>query len=262
MEKIAIITGGNRGIGLGLAKTYHKNGYRVFSIARSQIEKMYAFEQYPCDLSSTKQLHYSFKMVFSQLDKNNTDSITLINNAGRLGEVNTTENLRPEDIENTIQLNLTAPLQLTSLFLKYTENWKCKKKILNISSGAAINPYESWSMYCASKAGLDMVTKVVSKEQKDKAHPASVVSIYPGVVDTDMQAEVRNAPEENFKAVQRFKDFHKNNELSSPDEVATKIFELDQTGFLKNGLILDIRTIYQVLLKIKTRLLWNRFSFL
>lgn len=243
MDKIAIITGGNRGIGLGLAKTYHKNGYRVFSIARSQKEKIYSFEQYACDLSSTQQLRYSFKMVFSQLDKNNTSCITLINNAGRLGEVNTAENLLPEDIENTIQLNLTAPLQLTSMFLKLSEGWACKKSVINISSGAAINPYESWSMYCASKAGLDMVTKVVSKEQKDRSNPVSIVSIYPGVVDTDMQAKARNASEENFKAVQRFKDFYKNGELSSPDDVGAKIFELDQSGQLKNGLILDIRTI-------------------
>lgn len=243
MEKIAIITGGNRGIGLGLAKAYHKNGYRVFSIARSQIEKMYAFEQYPCDLSSTQQLKYSFNMVFSQLDKNNTSNIILINNAGRLGEVNTVENLRSDDIENTVHLNLIAPMQLTSLFLNLSKDWDCKKKVVNISSGAAVTPYESWSMYCASKAGLDMLTKVVSKEQKELSNGASIISIYPGVVDTDMQAEARNAPEENFKAVQRFKDFHKNGELSNPDDVATKIYDLDASGQLKNGLILDIRTI-------------------
>ena len=179
MEKIVIITGGNRGIGLGLAKTYHKNGYRVFSIARSQIEKMYEFEQYPCDLSSSQQLKYSFNMVFSQLDKNNTQTLTLINNAGRLGEVNTTENLRPEDIENTIHLNLIAPLQLTSMFLNLSKDWNCKRNIINISSGAAVTPYESWSMYCASKSGLDMITNVLSKEQKEKANGASIVSIYP-----------------------------------------------------------------------------------
>ena len=173
MEKIAIITGGNRGIGLGLAKTYHKNGYRVFSIARSQVEKIYAFEQFPCDLSSTQQLKYSFNQVFSQLDKNNVDTITLINNAGRLGEVNTADNLRPEDIENTIHLNLIAPLQLSSLFLSLSKDWNCKRNIINISSGAAITPYESWSMYCASKSGLDMITNVLSKEQKEKAIASS-----------------------------------------------------------------------------------------
>lgn len=243
MEKIVIITGGNRGIGLGLAKTYHKNGYRVFSIARSQIEKMYEFEQYPCDLSSSQQLKYSFNMVFSQLDKNNTQTLTLINNAGRLGEVNTTENLRPEDIENTIHLNLIAPLQLTSMFLNLSKDWNCKRNIINISSGAAVTPYESWSMYCASKSGLDMMTSVVAKEQKENSNPAAIVSIYPGVVDTDMQAEARNAPEENFKAVQRFIDFHKNGELSSPEEVAKTIYALDSMRKLKNGMILDIRSL-------------------
>ena len=43
MEKIVIITGASKGLGFGLAKEYHNNGYRVISIARSKIEKLYSF---------------------------------------------------------------------------------------------------------------------------------------------------------------------------------------------------------------------------
>ena len=86
-----------------------------------------------------------------------------------------------------------------------------------------------------------MMTRVISKEQKDIKNGVSVVSIYPGIVDTDMQAEARNTPKEKFKSVQRFIDFYEKGELSSPKQVAEKIFHLDSSGELKNGRILDIR---------------------
>ncbi len=243
MEKILIITGGSKGLGLGLAKEYHKNGYRVISISRSKLEKLYSVEQYQCDLSKSESLEPLVEEIFSHLNSKETKSITLINNAGNLGEVNTIENIKSSDISYTVSINLIAPLILSSQFIKHTKNWDCKKQIFNISSGAAINPYESWAMYCSSKAGIDMLTKVVSKEQKEHKNKVSISSIYPGIIDTDMQAKARNAPKENFKSVQRFIDFYEKGELYSPSYAAKKIYELDNKGVLKNGKILDIRSV-------------------
>lgn len=243
MGKIVIITGGSKGLGLGLANEYHKNGYRVISVSRSKLEKLYTVEQYQCDLSKTDTIENVVKEIFSHLDKSNTTHLTLINNAGDLGTINTLENLSPSDISYTIRVNLTAPLVLSSQFIKLSGGWNCKKQIFNISSGAAVNPYESWSLYCASKAGLDMMTKVISKEQKELSNGVSIVSIYPGIVDTDMQKKARSAPKENFKSVQRFIDFYKHGDLSTPKQVAKKIFQLDISGELKNGQILDVRNV-------------------
>ncbi len=243
MEKVVIITGGSKGLGRGLANEYHNNGFRVISISRSKIDKLYAFEQYQCDLSKSETIEAVLVEIFSHLDKNNTIHLTLINNAGDLGVVNTLELLRPEEISYTIKVNLIAPLILSSQFIKLSKNWLCKKQIINISSGAAINPYESWAMYCSSKAGLDMMTKVISKEQKNIQNGVTIASVYPGVVDTDMQAKARNTPPENFKSVQRFIDFHKKGELFSPKMVAERIFKLDTLDRLKNGQILDIRNL-------------------
>jgi len=243
MEKIVIITGGTKGLGLGLANEYHKNGYRVISIARSKKEKLYSEEQYKCDLSNINNIEVTINEIFSHIDRNNTKILTLINNAGDLGTVNTIENLSPKEINYTISVNLTAPLILSSLFINNSKDWDCKKNIYNISSGAAINPYESWSLYCTSKSGLDMMTKVISKEQKEIKNGVKIASIYPGVVDTDMQANARNTAPENFKSVQRFIDFYKNGELSTPKQVAEKIYYLDVSGTFKNGRIIDIRNI-------------------
>ena len=243
MEKILIITGGSKGLGLGLAKEYHKNGYRIISISRSKIKKFYAFEQYQCDVSDVKKIEEIMSEIFSHLDNSQTKNITLINNAGTLGTVNTIEHIEPKEINYTIGVNLIAPLVFSSQFIKLTKTWSCKKQLFNISSGAAINPYESWAMYCSSKAGLDMMTKVVSKEQKELKNGVSVVSIYPGIVDTEMQSKARNTPKDNFKSVQRFIDFYEHGDLFTPKQVAEKIYRLDQSGELKNGRILDIRNV-------------------
>lgn len=243
MENVLIITGGSKGIGLGLTKEYHKNGYRIISISRTKIEKLDSVEQYQCDITNIEKIEETLVEIFSQLDDKITKNITLINNAGNLGQVNTLEHIEPSDIQYTISVNLIAPLIINSQFIKLTKNWKCKKQIFNISSGAAINAYESWAMYCTSKAGIDMMTKVVSKEQNDIENGVSIVSIYPGVVDTDMQSKIRKTSKENFKSVQRFVDLHEHGELFTPKEVAKKIYNLDITGELTNGRILDIRNI-------------------
>ncbi|PCI35311.1 MAG: short-chain dehydrogenase [Flavobacteriaceae bacterium] len=243
MPKTLIITGGSKGLGLAIAKRFHKKGFRVFSIARSTVNKLYEIEQYQCDLSKPADLKTTFSTIFNAINEQVTESIVLINNAGMLGEVDTIGNISSESIQQTIQLNLIAPMQINALFIKHTEHWKCRKNIINISSGAANNAYGSWSMYCASKAGLDMMCKVISKEQKKREHPIKISNIYPGVIDTDMQAEVRAVPPEKFKSSQRFIEFHLKGELSDPNDVAKVIFKLYKKKKLTSGKIIDVRKI-------------------
>jgi len=243
MGKIVIITGGNKGLGLGLSQEYCEKGYRVITISRNIVDEFCNYEQYKCDLSKTDAIEFTFKELFSNIDKDTTKKLTLINNAGDLGIVKPLENISPSEISYTIQVNLVAPLILSSLFIKLSKDWTAKKKIINVSSGAAVSPYSSWATYCSSKAGLDMMTKVISEEQKDIENGVKVFSIYPGIVDTGMQSKIRNTSEENFKSVQKFKDLYERGELLSPKEVAEKIYDLDVSDKLKTGSIVDIRLI-------------------
>lgn len=241
MEKVLIITGGNKGLGLALSKEYHKNGYQIISIARNNISKLYAIEQYSCDLSKLENIESTFKEIFNHLDLKKIKKIVLINNAATLGVINSIDHLTPVNISYAINLNLTAPMVINSIFIRKLKNKNIEKKIFNISSGAAINPYSSWSTYCTSKAGLDMMTKVIAKEQKDAKNKVTIATIYPGVLDTNMQVELRNTPKEKFKHVQRFIDLFEQNELTSPTKAAQIIFDLDNCNTLKNGQIVDIR---------------------
>ncbi|ARV05199.1 hypothetical protein BTO04_00150 [Polaribacter sp. SA4-10] len=237
---ILIITGGSKGIGKALAEKYTSEKYHVFSIARS-LSNSEKFTEIKADLSAIKEVPKALKSIFNQIDKERISSITLLNNAGRLGEISTLENLDPEDIAKSIQLNTTTPLVLSNLFIKETQNWNCKKQIINISSGAATKPYEGWSVYCTSKAALDMTTKAIAAEQSEIENGVKCVAIYPGVVDTNMQNQIRKTNKADFKNVQRFKDLKENNELYSSEFVAEKIYSIDIENQLQSGDIIDIR---------------------
>ncbi|CAM1356168.1 (S)-benzoin forming benzil reductase [Tenacibaculum ascidiaceicola] len=237
---IIIITGGSKGIGKALAEKYVQENYRVYSLSRSIVD-LENVVQLSVDLSDTKATHNTFKMLLDEIQKLEVSSITLVNNAGRLGTIANLENIPSEDIAQSIQLNTTTPLILSSLFIKATQPLTCKKQIISISSGAAVKPYEGWSIYCTSKAAIDMMTKTIAAEQNELEHGVKCNAIYPGVVDTNMQTDIRSTDEKDFKNVQRFIDLKENDQLYTPEYVAETIFTIDTQNKLQNGDIVDIR---------------------
>lgn len=239
---ILIITGGSKGIGKALASYYSEQNYRVFSLARTHNNSA-NYTQINTDLTQLPLATKALESIFLQLDSKNISSISLINNAGKLGKIGAIENLEPNDILSSIQLNTITPLSLSSLFIKHTKGWTACKQIINISSGAAKNPYTGWSVYCSSKAAIDMMTKVIAAEQSQITNGVHCIAIYPGVVDTGMQTKIRATDEVDFSTVKRFKDLKANNALYNPNFVAEKIFKIATEKSLENGTVLDIRTI-------------------
>jgi benzil reductase ((S)-benzoin forming) len=237
---ILIITGGSNGIGKAIAEKYTTEKFTVYSISRSKAINV-SYQQITADLSNTTKAINAINSAFSNLKPKTISSITLLNNAGSLGEVNTLGNLDSEKIQNSIQLNTTTPLVLANEFIRFTKSLNCKKQIINISSGAAMNPYSGWSVYCTSKAALDMTTRTIASEQSELLNGVKCVSIYPGVVDTNMQTTIRKTTASEFKNVQRFKELKENNELYSTEFVANRIYEIDISNKLQNGEIIDVR---------------------
>ena len=117
----------------------------------------------------------------------------------------------------------------------------CSKQIVNISSGAAVKAYKGWSLYCSSKAGLDMATKSMAKEQSSSKNPVKINAIYPGVVETDMQEKIRSSSKQNFEEVERFVNLKNKNQLYTTGFVAKKIFQINEENKLVNGEITDLR---------------------
>lgn len=237
---IIIITGASKGIGKALAKKYISENYQVYCLARTT-SQLNNIQNISVNLSNITETETIFSTLLKKIITQKISSITLVNNAGRLGKISNLENLEANDISKSIQLNTTTPLILSSLFIKLTQKFTCKKQIINISSGAAKKTYQGWAIYCASKASIDMMTRVIASEQSEIENGVQCISIYPGVVDTNMQTIIRNTDKSNFKSVNRFIDLKRNNDLYSPEFVAKSIYKIHIENKFESGDIIDIR---------------------
>lgn len=235
MRKILIITGGSKGIGKGIIDAYLADNYYIFSIARSVNNELSEVNQITFDLSKTDGVRNLISGIISKINANEVEQITLINNAGTLGNIGRIENIA--DIATTVALNTVAPLLLVSSFIALTKNWKAKKHIINISSGAAYKPYYGWTVYCATKAAIDMMTKTIALEQEAVENGVKIIAVYPGVVDTEMQAEIRKSDKDSFASINRFLDLKANNALANATTVGRQLFEIDNSDIANGSLI-------------------------
>lgn len=243
VKEVLIITGGSKGIGLGIATCYARKGTKVYSIARTKSAELAALgvEQIEFDLMDLQHLEALFAKLFKEIQSfEEVQKISMINNAGMLGPIAPLAKQQAKDILAITTLNLTVPMLCTLFFIQQSAQLNVQKSIINISSGAAQKPYFGWSGYCASKAALNLFGQVVALEQAAVSHGVKLVSVAPGVVDTAMQDNIRASNVEDFKDLQRFIDLKEQGKLRLPDEVAEEIYALDHDTELDNGAILRL----------------------
>jgi len=235
------ITGSSKGLGKALAAHFlMQDNTRIIGISRTQTIQHANYQHWNLDLSDIVATERFLQVAFKKLQ--NPTQITLINNAGMLGDIAYVGKLQNQSIEQTINLNLTSPILLTNHFLKKYESATCPRFILNISSGAGRKPYDGWATYCATKSGLDMFSEAIADEQNLRHSNVRIFSIAPGVIDTAMQTQIRETPNTlYFSKLERFMELKQKAQLSSPTEIAQKIaFILDNPSDFKQTR-LDVR---------------------
>ena len=216
------ITGTSRGIGKALAEILLENEKNiVYGISRHHTIEHTNYKHFTLDLSDTGKVK-----EFNFLPVENGDLIALVNNAGAIGEIMPVGKLTEDSIIDNYSVNLISPGLLINKFISFYQHYKTKKVIINISSGAGKHPIDAWSTYCASKAGLDMFTRVVAGEQKINQGDFHVFSIAPGIFDTQMQKEIRSANPKDFSRLNDFLDYKNNHLLNTPELVAKKIIHI------------------------------------
>lgn len=247
--KYFIITGTSRGLGEFIVKELMKTGNFIFCISRNKNESLIKqakennadLEYISFDLSQVDKLDSLMQGIFSKLDYSNIDSISLINNAGILTPIKPIELCSSEEIIINTNVNMTAPMILASRFISLTTNIKANKQIINLSSGAGKKPYYGWSSYCSAKAGIDLFTRCIGLEESMKENPVRIISFSPGVIDTEMQKEIRMTPKEHFRELERFISFKEDGKLQGADVVARIVVGLTENIEIQNGEILDIK---------------------
>jgi benzil reductase ((S)-benzoin forming) len=165
--------------------------------------------------------HNLSKIFISRPD---AQSLTLINNAGTLGEIGYIGELPNEHFQFVFDLNVVAPAMLMNTFLSvYSGQTGIPRTVLNISSGAAQRPVDGWAAYCASKAALNALSETAQKEQELRGSGVRVWALAPGVVDTDMQAHIRTAEVGQFSEAEKFAGYKAEGQLQDASSTANQI---------------------------------------
>ena len=186
--KIAIVTGGSRGIGLGIATELAEGGARIAIVARDEERASREAERLPgsrhiglgCDVADSVRVGETIRKVEEELG-----GVTiLVNNAG-ITRDNILLRLKDEDWDEVIDVNLKGTFNMT----RSTVRGMMKRRegvILNISSIVGLAGNAGQANYAASKAGLHGFTKSVARELASRGIRCNAIA--PGYIETDMTA--------------------------------------------------------------------------
>jgi short-subunit dehydrogenase len=185
-KRMALITGGSKGIGAAIAKKMTELGYEVAIIARdkNQLESVRNYlvaegavvHALQANLTQKEDINRISKFV----EKYAGQLKVLVHNAG-MAKVGSVQNMPLEDWKAIFDLNLTAPFLLTQKLLPFISE---KSKILFINSVAGKRAFPEWGAYSASKFALRALADALREEVRSK-HIA-VTTIYPAAVDTPL----------------------------------------------------------------------------
>jgi len=239
-----IVTGPTRGLGKALCEQIGRLAdTELIALGRAPDAPVPGGARLEVDLADTAALDRACDRIEQRIRGKRYEKAVLINNAGIVEPVAPLEDVSAADLERNLVVNLVAPMLLMRRFILATEGIAMLRRIVNISSGAGRRPLSGWSAYCASKAGLDMASRVVALEAQARHRPVEVVSLAPGVIDTDMQATVRSAPEAAFADVERFRKMKEEGHLRTAESVAADILRAEAEGRLRGDAVLDLRSL-------------------
>lgn len=244
-QRVVVLTGASRGLGASLAQQFLAAHTLLITISRSENKPLMnaaaqlgaAHHGILADLSCPKDTINAHEQLVTLLPKQ-ASHYRLINNAGTVDPVSLCNKLSDSTaIAQALQLNVGAVISLTATFLALIENTAADKRILNISSGAGRRPVAGWAVYGSSKAALDYYTQTLAAED----HGVRCVSLAPGVINTSMQATIREQNRDDFPDLSRFIDLHQKQQLSSADDTAAHIIKYLESPTFGDQVIDDIR---------------------
>lgn len=233
--KVALVTGGSRGIGFAVAKVLSENGATVVITAKDHERvKKSALEiqnsiGIPADIRNTDDV----KDVIDKTIKKFGRLDILVNNAGVFPQIKQLHEIDEDDWKEVLDVNLTGQFRVTKEAIPHLQ--KTSGAIINISSDAGLKAYEGFNAdaYSASKAALILLTKCWALEYaKDKIR---INCICPGVVDTDMTKP--------FLQTQKDKEFmnseHPIGRIGQPEEVAKAVmyFASDDASWITGAIL-------------------------
>jgi NAD(P)-dependent dehydrogenase (short-subunit alcohol dehydrogenase family) len=229
-KHLTLLTGASRGLGLAIAEQRLARGDFVVAIARRHTDLAVPIGSellsWALDLADPLAAAQHLEDWLGRQDGTAWQSASLINNAGVVSQLAPLAAVTGHDLSHALRVGLEAPLLLTAAFLRATARWTVPRKVLLISSGLGRRPMAGSVSYCAAKAGMDHMARALSLEEAARPNGARVVSLAPGVIDTDMQTQLRAADPLLFPDRERFVGLKNAGQLDSPAQAAAKVLRV------------------------------------
>ena len=244
-----ILTGASRGMGLAMAEQLLQKGNALLCISRhANLDLALAAQkadvpltQWTHDLADSEGVSERMREWLQSQNPADFASASLINNAGVIPPIAPLRQSQPAELALALRVGLEAPMALSAAFLGATQAWPVARKVLNISSGLGRYPMASQAAYCAAKAGMDHFTRCLALDEALYANGAKVCSLAPGVIDTDMQVQMRGAAGEAFPDQSKFLQLKAQGQLSSPAQAAQQVLRFLARPDFGNEPVADVR---------------------
>jgi benzil reductase ((S)-benzoin forming) len=248
--KYAVVTGASKGLGSSIAERVLREQFGLVTVSRNEnlalkqlaAENGLFYKHVACNLTSRSETEQAFSTIAELVFSDSENEVLLVNNAGVVEPIDQVGHLDHEEIEKSLQVNVAAPMYTTNLFIQKANG--AKLTVVNVTSGAAERPVHGWSVYCSTKAALNMFTKTVAVEQGDSSN-ATIIGYSPGIMDTDMQGVIRSSTEHAFQEVHKFIAYKENGMLRSTSVVADALIDLLLTNQVENGKIYSVNNLLQ-----------------
>lgn len=232
-----LITGCSSGLGFGLAGHYLNEGHKVFGISRKQnegLDQKTGFTFLSQDLADFEGL----RRRLPDFLKNESSLDLVILNAGMLNEIKDLKDTDIEEIRQVMDVNVWANKVLIDVLF---EALGSVRQVVAISSGAAVSGTRGWNAYSLSKATLNMLIDLYSREQPN----THFCALAPGLIETGMQDYLNTLPEEyeqKFPMVKKLKEARGTNQMPKPPEAAKIVADsIKKVLNYDSGSFLDVR---------------------
>ncbi len=240
-QHLYIITGASRGLGRAMAEQLLQPGHTVLGLSRQAPAGLDGLEQWPCDLADPVPVAERLLSWLGGFDASRFASANLINNAALLTEPAPLADVDLSALSQATRVGLEAPLVLTAAFLRATRSWTGQRRVLHVSSGLGRRGMASSGPYCAVKAGLDNLARAQVLEEELQPNGARVCSLAPGIIDTDMQVQLRGADAKAFPDRDAFVEMKNGGRLDSAQAAAAKVIGYLRRADYGSNPVADVR---------------------
>lgn len=229
MNKLLVITGASKGIGLATAKKFAKQSYAVINVSRS-LCSVEGVNNIAVDLSSPDWLSEHGELILNEVQSLGAiDELVVVHNAAMMTK-DTVSNIEGESLRNVMQLNVVAPAELNTLLIPFM---KPGSSILYISSTLGRKAVKNTYAYVISKhAVIGQMRATCQDLAGSMIHTAAVC---PGFTETEMLKEHLGA---NPDVLQQITQGIAHRRLAQPAEIAETLLFCANTPVI-NGTVLD-----------------------